>query len=278
MFYKIGFFTSLLGVLFLGSCQKIDRPEVGNFDTDDNQVLLPGNLRFYAGFNKTDGSSPRWNATDSISGNPAMLFPLTYEPGINGMALKGKDNAGVLYLNANDFKSATSFTISMWLKNTAQAGRTEFLFSLVQPSFSWHNSVAFVLVENQTATNTTMKFGVMDQWLEGTFPKPLFDGNWHHLVYVYDETTSKMKYYFDGAEVTGLTPTQTDVKNGTSPRGAVDFSAATNLILGGWNRHGNVAGPTDDWVKSYTGLMDQFRMYNKALTAAEVQNLYTNKL
>ena len=264
--------SSVVLLLVLGSCQKINRPELGTYDTDDKQTLLPGDLRFFTSFNSTDGPSPRWNAKDSISGNPALLFPLSYEAGINGNALKGKDNEAALYLNVNDFKSAKSFSISFWLKNAAQAGRTEFLFSLVQPNFSWTNSAAFVLVENQTATSTTMKFGLMDQWLEGTFNKPLFDGSWHHIVYSYDNTTSKMTYYFDGNVVSGLTATQTDVSK------TIDFSAVTNLILGGWNRHAKQAGPTDDWVKSYTGLMDQFRMYNKALSAAEVQALFNSKL
>ena len=276
---KIAFFLSSALILLAASgCQKMDKPELGEYATDDNQTLLPGNLRFFTSFNSTDGPSARWNAKDSISGNPALLFPFTYAPGVNGNGIKGEDNSAILYLNANDLKSATSFSIAFWMKNTAQAGRTEFLFSLVDDTYSgWHRSAVFLLLENQTATSTTMKFGLMDQWLEGTFNKPMFDGNWHHIVYSYDQTTSKMTYYFDGAVVTGMTPTQTDVKNGGNPRGAVNFSASSGFIIGGWNKHAGKAGPTDDWIKSYTGYLDQFRIYNKPLTPAEVQALYTNK-
>lgn len=106
----------------------------------------------------------------------------------------------------------------------------------------------------------------------------MFDGNWHHIVYVYDQTTSKMTYYFDGAVVTGMTATQTDVKNGGNPRGAINFSNANKFILAGWNKHANADGPTDDWVKSYNGAMDQFRLYGKALTASEVSALYGSRL
>ena len=110
MIHKIKFFiVSALVVVFISSCQKIDRPELGDYDTDDNQTLLPGPLRFFSSFDGTDGPSPRWNAKDSISGNPALLFPLSYEAGITGNALKGKDNEALLYLNANDFKEAKSF-------------------------------------------------------------------------------------------------------------------------------------------------------------------------
>jgi hypothetical protein len=265
--------SGALLTLAISGCQKMDRPELASdFPTDDNQTLLPGDLRFYVSFNPTDGPSPRWNASDSISGNPALLYPLTYEPGINGNAMKGADGTGSLYLNANDFKTATDFSISYWLKSEATPGRTEFLFSLVENSFSWHNSALFLLLENQTASSVTMKLGVKDQWLEGTFSKPLFDNNWHHVVYSYNNTTKKMTYYFDGQEVQGMNATQTNV---TVP---VDFSKVSNLILGGWNRHGNKPGPTDDWVKSFDGLLDQFRLYNKALSATEALALFNAKL
>lgn len=250
----------------------MDRPELGEVITDEGKNLPDGPLRFYAGFNKTDGPSARWNAYDSVSGSPALLYPLSFTDGINGKAMQGKDGEAALYMNANDFDKASSFSISFWIKNTAQAGRTEFLFSLVQPKYSWTNSAAFVLVENQTATSTTMKFGLKDQWLEGTFNKPMFNGSWHHIVYSYDNAARKMTYYFDGQEVTGLTATQTNMNS------SVNFTGITNLILGGWNKHAGQPGPTDDWVKSFSGSLDQFRLYNKALTGTEVQALFNSKL
>lgn len=274
-------FSAALVVLAVSSCQKMDKPALGNYPTDDKQVLLPGDLRFFVDFNKTTGVSGRWNAADSISSNPAMLFPGTYAAGINGNAYNGVDNSAILYLNANDMKAAKSMSVAFWMKNTDK-GRTEFVFSLVDDQYGWGHSAAFLMMEHGSATETTLKFGLMDQWLEfpdgSKFKKPLMDGNWHHLAFSYDATTSKMTYYFDGALVTGAPASATDVKNGGSPRGALDFTKTTNLVLGGWNKHAGKTGPTDDWVKSFTGSLDQFRMYNKALSAAEVNALYTGKL
>jgi hypothetical protein len=264
--------AAAVSVAAFTGCQKMERPALGDFPKDD-QVLPSGDLRFYTPFDMP-GEEFRYKVADSISGNPAFFS--TSNPGlgagVKGNALQGTDSRAVTYINANDFKSAKSFSISFWVKNTAQAGRTEFVFSLVQPGYSWHNSALFLLVENQTATSTTMKLGLKDQWLEGNFNKPVFDGNWHHIVYSYDQPTSKMTYYFDGAVVTGLTNTQT---NGPAN---VNFEEITNVVLGGWNKHANIAGPTDDWVKSYSGMLDQFRLYNKALSATEVQSLFNSKL
>ncbi|MEQ1797778.1 MAG: LamG domain-containing protein [Lacibacter sp.] len=268
-------FLLVAGVLTIAAgCQKIKRPALGNYPVDANPPGGP--LKFYTAF---DGASTDalMNAVDSIRANFASVNPLTSVAGISGKAVQGKDGASIKYSTANDFGAATSFTIALWMKNTAQAGRTEFVFSLVDDKYGWHHSSIFLLVENQTATNTTMKLGLMDQWLEGTLSKPLFDGNWHHIAYVYDQTTSKMTYYFDGAVVAGMNATQTDVKNAGNPRGAVDLSAAKNLVLGGWNKHAGLAGPTDGWISSYTGAMDQFRLYSKALTATEVNALFTGK-
>jgi len=262
-------------VLILAACQKMKRPSLSDYAKDSSPPGGP--LRFYAAFDGTSTDVLR-NAVDSVRANFAATNPLTSVTGISGKAVQGADGKTITWASANDFKTATSFSIALWMKNTPAVGRTEFVFSLVDDKYGWHHSAIFLLVENQTTTQTTMKLGLMDQWLEGTLSKPLFDGNWHHIVYSYDQTTSKMTYYFDGAVVTGMNAAQTDVKNGGSPRGAVDLSAAKKLILGGWNKNGGADGPTDDWIKTYTGAMDQFRLYSKALSAAEVSALYTNKL
>lgn len=269
-----GYLTAIALMLIAAGCQKMERPELGNLIQDSNPPNSP--LRFYAAMDGTGADQLR-NAVDSIKANFPSSNSMTSVDGISGKAMKGADGKSIVFPSANDIAKATSFSIALWMKNNAAVGRTEFVFSLVDDKYGWHHSAIFLLVENQTPTQTTMKLGLMDQWLEGTFSKPLFDGNWHHIVYSYDQTTSKMTYYFDGAAVTGMTATQTDVKSGGSPRGPVDLTSAKKLILGGWNKHGGAQGPTDDWIKTYTGAVDQFRLYNKALSATEVQALFANK-
>ncbi|MBK7374996.1 MAG: LamG domain-containing protein [Chitinophagaceae bacterium] len=269
-----GYLTAIALMLIAAGCQKMERPELGNLIQDSNPPNSP--LRFYAAMDGTGADQLR-NAVDSIKANFPSSNSMTSVDGISGKAMKGADGKSIVFPSANDIAKATSFSIALWMKNNAAVGRTEFVFSLVDDKYGWHHSAIFLLVENQTPTQTTMKLGLMDQWLEGTFSKPLFDGNWHHIIYSYDQTTSKMTYYFDGAAVTGMTATQTDVKNGGSPRGPVDLTSAKKLILGGWNKHGGAQGPTDDWIKTYTGAVDQFRLYNKALSATEAQALFANK-
>lgn len=255
-------------------CQKLDRPSLGDFPQDTNPPGGP--LKFFAAF---DGSTtnPLMNAVDSIRANFPQTNPFPSVAGISGKAVQGQDGKAINYPSANDFKNAKSFTIAYWMKNPAQAGRTEFLFALKDNKYAWAQSAFFLLMENQTATKATVKFNLMDQWLEGDISRPFFDGSWHHMAFVYDQTTSKLNYYFDGALITGLTAGQTDVKNGGAPRGAADFTNSANLVIGGWNKHASIDGPTDDWIRSFSGTLDQFRLYDKALSASEVAALYTTK-
>ncbi len=277
---KLYLLSPILVMLMIG-CQKTERPVLGEYPTDESKPPLPaGELRFFVPFG--DDPQKRYEVKDSISGDPAQVHPFSLTEGINGKAVQGTDAGNAIkYMNVNDFGAATSFTIAFWMKNTDK-GRTEFVFSLVDDKYGWHHSAIFLLLEHGDATATTLKLGVMDQWLEfpdsKKFAKPLMDGNWHHIAFVYDETTSKMAYYFDGAMVEDAPASATDVKKDGNPRGAVDLTTIKNLVLAGWNRHAKLAGPTDDWIKSYTGALDQFRLYNKALSATEINALFAGKL
>lgn len=272
----------MLGVCMV-SCQKMERPSLGEYPTD-NPVTPTTPLRFYVPFDSTSDAAKQINIrfADSISSYPSY-FPnsaITFDEGVRGTAYKGADATALKYINANDFKDATSFTVAFWMKQTVN-NRTEFFFGLQDDTYGWSHSSLFMMAEHTTATEATVKVGVMDQWME--FPdanklqKPMFDGNWHHWVIIYDETTSKMSYYFDGTLVANPPASATDVKKDGAPRGKLDLTKSAVLSIGGWGKHVGVPGPTDSWVSSYTGELDQFRLYNKVLTAEEVNALFTNK-
>ncbi len=261
--------------LLMAGCNKTDRPELGDYAKDSNPPGGP--LKFFAAF---DGASanPLMNAVDSIRANFPSDNPLVSVAGINGKGIQCDGTKAIKYPSANDFKGATSCTISMWVNNSVNPN-TELYFSLVDKDY-WHQSSAFLLVENATADSCTFKFALMDHWVEFTnksFRKPLLNGQWHHLAFVYDETTSLLKIYFDGQMVP--TPgTQANFTANGAPLGKLKFTNSSNLVLGGWNKHAGLDGPTDGWISGFTGKMDQFRMYGKALSASDVLALYNSKL
>lgn len=252
------------------SCQKMTRPALSDYPKDANPPGGP--LKFYTAFDGTT-TDKLMNAVDSVRATFPSDNPLASVTGISGKAIQGNGSKAVKYPSANDFKGVTSCTISMWVNNTVNSN-TELYFSLVDKDY-WHSSSAFLLVENAAIDKCTFKFALMDHWVEYTnqsFNKPLFNGQWHHLAFTYDETSSKLRIYFDGTEV------PTPGNSGNFGIGKLNLKNASNLVLGGWNKHASIDGPTDSWISGFSGKMDQFRLYGKALSATEILALYNSKL
>lgn len=275
--------TATLALAFVfTACQKMDRPELGDYTRDVNPPGGP--LKFYVAFDGTT-TDPLMNAVDSIRATFPTANPLAPADGISGKGVQGERGKAIKYPSANDWaNTATSMTIAFWMKHMPHSDGPEFYFSLPTTEY-WHNSQAFMMIEDKgqsTAELATVKFALFDQWFEFTGEKRmtggLLNGNWHHFAIVYDETTSKLTYYLDGVPFTNLDPSLTDVKKDGQPRGPLKFSNTTGFIVGGWNKHANQSGPTDAWINSYSGQMDQFRLYGKALSAAEVQALFNSKM
>jgi subtilisin family serine protease len=98
--------------------------------------------------------------------------------------------------------------------------------------------------------------GVMNQ---------VVDNNWHHLAWVVDSTLAtagdRMKIYFDGSRVTDISLYSAPVQNSSLPMHS-DIKTALGV-------RGLAAGG-DIW---YQGLMDDVRIYSRALSGAEVAEL-----
>ena len=272
---KIILVPAITILIVMTGCQKMSRPPLGDYPKDANPPGGP--LKFYAAFDGTTNDALR-NAVDSTRANFPTDNPLVTTDGVSGKAMQGDIAKAIKYANANDFGASTSCTISMWVNNTVNPN-TELYFSLVDTKDYWHSSAAFLLVEHATVDSCTFKFALMDHWVEFTdksFKRPLFNGQWHHLAFTYDETTSHLSIYFDGQPV--ATPgTSADFKVNGAPLGPLNLINATNLIVGGWNKQAGVTGPTDSWINGFSGKMDQFRLYGKALSATEVLALYNSK-
>ena len=275
------YFSLALCILLAASCQKMKRPALGEYPRDANPPGGP--LRFYAAFDGTT-ANPLFNAVDSIRANFASENALTAIPGISGQAVQGIDQKAIKYTSANDFgANASSFSLSVWIKNTVPGGgNPQFLFSLAHKDL-WAESAMFILVEHagggSTVDSAVVKFYIDDtksddHWFETVGTNRLYrilDNNWHHLVFTYDETTSNMKIYRDGQ----LAKTLSWAGHGKIQ---LDPSKLNGLVVGGMNKHVSLGGPGDPWIQSWQGGLDQFRLYSKVLSDSEVLALYNSKL
>jgi len=288
MIANMKLFNSLAAIALVTgmmSCQKMDRPALGDYPKD-HTVSPTTPLRFYANFDSTNADGKQINIRfgDSISGYPSF-FPnsaIKVGTGIRGTSYVGSGGAALQYLNANDFSKSTSFTVSFWEKNSVPTGgKAQFAFTLPDKDY-WSTTAMFILFDHTGSGATTdsavVKFYVNDNggdhWFElvgGNRIPRIYDGNWHHLVFSYNETTSNMKIYRDGVLINTLN---------WGGHGQIKLTASSvfNLVVGGMNKHVGLPGPTDDWMESWKGGIDQFRLYNKVLTDAEVLDLFNNKL
>lgn len=267
------------GFMMLASgCQKMDKPGMGEYPTDVNPPGGP--LKFYVAF---DGTSPDplRNAVDSIRANFAADNPFTQVDGVSGKAVEGVTQKFIKYQKPNDWAiAAKSFTIACWYKRDGQTKNNtggngpEYLMSFKSSNGHWSGaSFLFFLEGNNTAC--AVKTMVVDNanrdnwftWEGGNQMPGLLDNQWHHIAVVYDNTTSGMKLYIDGVVKTH-TPVwnnQGDIK--------MDDADISEMRIG--------AGPgtnyaSDDWLSSsFKGSIDQFRLYDIPLSAAQVNELVT---
>lgn len=260
-----------ISIAFIG-CQEMDKPALGDYPQDENPV--GGALKFYVPFDDNT-SDPLRFAVDNIRAKFPNENPLAQTEGIKGKGIKGGvPKKNIAYSSANDFAAtAKSFTVSLWLKHDAPT-QTEFVFALT--SDNWAKASMFMMVEGTVEKPVIKLFvdeqpqtGGSDKWFEWVNEKSvpgIFDNQWHHFAFVYDAATSTMLFYKDGVAK--------EPNSQWSNHGNIKFN--TSRIAG--FRIGGSGNPDEGWMNSWTGSLDQFRMYAAPLTAAEVSQLFTGKL
>ena len=273
--YRQLFFLLALSIL-VASCQKLDRPGLGNYPKDANPPGGP--LKFFAAFDGTTSNS-LLNAVDSIRANFPSNNPLQSAPGISGQSIVGDGTDFVKYAGANDFIStAGSFTISFWEKRDGiPKGNSAFFFCFASSNGYWAGASMLGLFDWGTNNDSAvLKIDCIDanvsdnwfQWAGATAVHGIMDNQWHHLAFVYDATSSIMTLYVDG---TANPNTQSWGSHGAAN---MDNSKITEFDVAG---NSNI--PNMGWGQNWEAgnAIDQFRLYATALSASDVQSLYANK-
>ena len=142
--------------------------------------------------------------------------------------------------------SGGTFTISMWVNGTSTAdqyfidnrvdsGATNFLLSTSGANLNFRDTINNV--DNLDAETN------------------VFNGSWNHLVIAIDGTSGF--YYFNGVSTTNFTLATSNIGG-----------SAANFVVGGIRPNGGV-GTVD-----FEGVMDEFGVWNRTLSLAEVEQLY----
>ena len=193
-----------------------------------------GSVVYEASNNNYDGTLMNMDAANRVLGKQC-----------GAVSLNGIDD----YILIPAFKGITgsaSRTCAAWIKTSQISGEL----------FTWGDSKIggkWIVRVNETGS---LRAEVQNGYIYGTHP--VNDGNWHHIAVVLEDDESadisEVFLYIDGHR---------DTIAGVSPR-AINTSIAQDVRIGVF-----YVGQ-----RYFQGLIDDVRIYNRALTGAEIREMY----
>lgn len=207
---------------------------------------------------------------DSVSKTVATGVKTGFSGGFKGQALQGANTGYVISDLPNAIKNLTSFTIVYWIKTPQNT--TGILTPITISRIDQFWGALDMFVENgSTATSGNLKVHVNAQtevWFTNGMISNPWD-TWQNIALTYDAGTSTFVLYQNGTVVASQT---------AAGLGNLVFPAsATKLIFGTEQFQTSpslgTAGGVQGWASYLTGLLDEVRIYNKALIASDLQAL-----
>ena len=187
------------------------------------------------------------NANDSYGANngSAPVKPFIYTAGRSGLCFFPQGGDAVIPDSPS--LQPSNVTVQAWVKSVAPAS-----FRYIVCKARGAGGVSYALY---TGGGAGLIFFVNLAGGGGTILSPaaepgqIWDGTWHLVTGVYDGAASHL--YIDGVEVGA----------GTAGAGQIDYSSPQQLVFGDYQKAGGLP---------YTGLMDDVKIYDHALTSTEV--------
>ncbi|CAN5531000.1 hypothetical protein BH11BAC3_BH11BAC3_04620 [soil metagenome] len=288
---KAAFFALLMG-LAVTSCQKLERPVLKELILDPDPPAY-SDLKAFWSFenNVTDAGESKFTGTATN---------ISYVPGVTGQAAKigaggyllvpGSDVVtypnGFIGKGGDTLTSLGSYTLAFWMNGVGPVdGGAQGLFAISNKAEFWGNLELFLENDNNAADqseaflkvhmfNAGVASGNGEEWNEVKIPGAL--NKWTHIAVTYNAATSMFSIYANGA------PTAIANKVlGGGNYGKLKFKNFNGMVLGTYQfqttpslttNHGN-----ETWARSFNGALDQFRIYNRALSPTEINDLYTTK-
>jgi len=281
---------SLTVVCFLGaslsSCKKNSEslPPIGGFNSASE--VAASNLVAYL---PLEGSAveTKSNATAASSSG------ISYVTGVKGQAAKFTNGYAVFPESSSMTTGMTSFTISSWIQIQNNGSTATMLVQLGRAN-EWAGTINMMaetgryassvdtlvlkglLVENRNGNanwQDCVNVPVADPTrpTDAGFPNKVAGTTWFHGLVRYDAATSKFTAWSNGVKISN--PTWELRQSNGANMGNITPYSPSKLVLGGFLAKITGAS-TDSWQGNLTGQLDEVRIYNKALTDAEISALY----
>ncbi len=224
-------------------------PVSAQFSDQDYQRLYDG----LVGYWKMDESSG--NATDS-SGNATTLTNSASTPYVtakfgNGADLESGSNQYFSVADNTVLSITGSLTLAAWIKPESVSAGTYNIIS------KWDGAnVSYRLMQN--ADEIRLELNDTNNYIE-TSASNLVQDTWYQVVGVYDSAAATARIYINGIQATVAT-------TGTIPSAIGDD---------GGKFHIGAQDSTGGASNYYDGIIDEARVYKRALSEYEIRSLYT---
>lgn len=284
VFIALAFSTAIF------SCQKFERPAL-NLVLDPTPPPYESLKSFWAfennitdqGENKLTGTVNNVSYVTGVTGQALKI-------GAGGYALFKAVGDKVTYpngftsLSVDTLVNLGSYTLAFWMNGVGPfTDGAQGLFSISNKNQFWGNLDLFLENYNNAASpnEAFLKIHMFndnrpnggEQWNELKIPNVF--NKWTHIAVTYNATNSQFSVYADGQPTT----INNKVLDGGN-YGKIKFKDFNGMVLGNHQFQTNPSltnhGP-EPWAKSFNGALDQFRIYNRALSAAEIMDLFTTK-
>jgi len=288
-------------VFTLSSCQKSFNaksyapskplPTFGGYNS--SKEIEPTALKTYFDFNSSITTDSLGSLSGKSVGNAAL------GTGVSGKGYQGAAGSYVVFNNAGPGPDLQSYTITFWMKSPKVGNLARGIFAFNNPTDFWGSLDIYLNTPNNTDPNgDTLVFRVHMTNQSGvpyagyflTSKVPNAIDTWTHMVVTYDAASSVINFYQNGKAIgiSGVAgtigyvvgpfvPGDDPTKVPETPWGPLLFKT-TAAVLGTWQFQTNPSltgsATAQTWAESYTGGLDNFRIYNKALSSTEVSALY----
>lgn len=211
------------------------------------------------------------NYVDSVSNTAGTNVGTSFTGGFKGQSLKGALNSYVLAQPGTAIKNMQSFTITEWVNTPPPSTGIIGIFSLANTTHFWGNIEIF-FENGSDNSNGKLRVHVYKNGNDNTYSidgVPNLFNTWVNIGVTYDATSSVFRLFINGTQV------NTGTLNNVS--GPLSFADVGNIVFGcvqfQTSPSQTTATTSQPWASYLTGQIDEVRIYNKALTAAEMQAL-----
>lgn len=280
----------LIGKFFLGAmllssvvftaCKDDDDDDNGGDGKTDPSTIAATNLVAYFPFDAEGEAVQKANNTITFS---KKVGAGTFVDGRRGKAYQGSTSQHYLEYNlaaGNPLLTLDEFTLAAWIKTPVTNSGAAKIFA-VNGGDSFMGNLTLMQESQAQGDSLDLKLYLFDsespEWKGQDIRAqrtPFLNDKWVHIVALYRKSASTIELFANGNFVVNSVRYAGPESGGTQPLlGPIKLGSDMSKIhFGAWPQQ--IAGTPESWMTYYKGLVDEFRIYNKALSEAEIKDLY----